>query len=219
MLRYGRHGINIATVHRWTPVLLLGLLTLSGIVCASGAPAPLPALDRVTLVAAPRLIPDFQLTDQNGRPRTLASLRGKPTLVFFGFTHCPDVCPAALTKLKLLHDSNGGALRSAQVVFISVDGERDTPTVMKQYLAPLSTDFIGLTGNPRAVVDIAARFSAVAFKEDPDARGNYEYFHSSQVFVLDRDGRLRASFTDASVPDMATITRILLEEGSRGSVH
>ncbi len=191
---------------------LLGLLPLAGGADAVHRASPLPTLDRVTVVAAPKPVRDFTLTDQDGQPRALASLRGQPTLVYFGFTHCPDVCPAALTKLKLLHESNGGALRAAHVVFVSVDGERDTPTVMKKYLKSFSPDFIGLTGNPRAVGDIAARFSAVAFKEKPDPQGNYEYFHSSQVFLLDKDGRLQASFNDAAVPDMATVTRILIEE-------
>ncbi len=102
--------------------------------------------------------------------------------------------------------------RAARVVMISVDGERDTPAVMKKYLASFSPDFIGLTGNPRAVANIAARFTAVAFKDQPDAMGNYGYFHSSQVFLVDKAGRLRASFSDASVADMATVTRLVLDE-------
>ncbi len=174
--------------------------------------ASLSALERVTVIAAPKAIADFQLTDQNGKLRTLASLRGAPTLVFFGFTHCPDVCPAALTKLKLLQTSNGGALKAARVVMISVDGERDTPAVMKRYLASLSPTFIGLTGDPRTVANIAARFSAVAFRERPDSKGNYGYFHSNQVFLLDKEGRLRASFNDASIENMETVTRRVLDE-------
>ncbi len=200
------------TVRGWAPTLLHCLLLIPGAAGAAGTMAPLPQLDRVTVMAAPKAIADFELTDQNGRPRALASLRGAPTLIFFGFTHCPDVCPAALTKLKILHESSGGALRTARVVMISVDGERDTPAVMKKYVASFSPDFIGLTGNPRAVADIAARFSAVAFKEQPDPKGNYEYFHSSQVFLVDKAGRLRASFSDASVENMVTVTRLVLDE-------
>jgi protein SCO1/2 len=177
----------------------------------------LPQLERVTVIAAPKTIADFELTDQNGNPRKLATLRGAPTLVFFGFTRCPDICPTTLTKLKVLLGSNGGALKGARVVLISVDGERDTPAVIKKYLASFSPDFVGMTGKPRAVSDIAARFSAVAYKEQPDPNGNYGYFHSSQVFVLDKEGRLRASFNNASVENMATITRLLLDEPSGGT--
>jgi len=210
-VRIAFHARAMRAVRGWAPTLLC-LLLIPGAAGAAGTTAPLPQLDRVTVMAAPKAITDFELTDQNGRPRTLASLRGAPTLIFFGFTHCPDVCPAALTKLKLLHESSGGALRTARVVMISVDGERDTPAVMKKYLASLSPDFIGLTGNPRAVADIAARFSAVAFKEQPDPKGNYEYFHSGQVYLLDKAGRLRASFSDASLENMVTVTRLVLDE-------
>jgi protein SCO1/2 len=193
--------------------MLLELLVIP-VVASAGAPAPLPALERVTVLPAPRPIPDFQLTDQEGRPRSLASLRGVPLLVFFGFTHCPDVCPAALIKLKLLHEADGGELKAARVVMISVDGERDTPAVMKKYLASLSPDFIGLTGSPRAVGNIAARFSAVAFKEQADQDGNYKFFHSSQVFLVDKGGRLRASFSDAALENMVTVTRLVLREAA-----
>ena len=117
-----------------------------------------------------------------------------------------------MTKLKLLHESGNGALRAVRVVLISVDGERDTPAVMKQFLASFSPAFIGLTGNPRVVTDIAARFSAVAFKEQPDQAGNYQFFHSSQVFLVDKAGRLRASFSDASLENMVTVTRLVLDE-------
>jgi len=186
-------------------------------VTTSGGPAALPALERVTVLAAPKAIADFELTDQAGRPRSFASLRGTPLLIFFGFTHCPDVCPAALTKLKLLHESGGGSLKAARVVMISVDGDRDSPAVMKRYLATFSPDFIGLTGQPRAVADIAARFTAVAFKDRPDAAGNYGYFHSSQVFLVDGAGRLRASFSDATVENMATVTGQVMREQGAGA--
>jgi protein SCO1/2 len=197
--------------------LLLGVQALpSPAAAAVNAPAPLPVLERVTVMASPREIPDFTLTDHEGNARAFASLLGTPLLVFFGFTHCPDVCPAVLTRLKLLHESGDAALRSARVVMVSVDGERDTPAVLNKYLASFSPDFIGLTGEPRAVSDIAARFAAVAFKEKPDQAGNYGFFHSSQVFVLDKRGRLRASFADASVENMAAVTlRLLAEEDVR----
>lgn len=213
----GHYGNTRIIVRVRLAILLLGLplhgvAGPAGAAGAAGTAAPLPALERVTVLAAPRPIADFTLTDQDGRRRSFSSLRGEPTLIFFGFTHCPDVCPAALTKLKLLHESSGGALKGARVVMISVDGERDTPAVMKKYLASMSPDFVGLTGSPRAVADIAARFSAVAYKEQPGSNGDYAFFHSSQVFLVDRSGRLRASFADASVENMATVTRIVIGE-------
>lgn len=182
------------------------------LLCVAAEPARLPQLDRVTVVASPKTVANFTLTDHDGKPRMLTSFRGAPTLVFFGFTRCPEICPAAMSKLKMLHESKNGALKSARVVLVSVDGERDTPEVLKKYLSWLPKDFVGLTGAPRTVSDIAARFSAVAYKEQADANGNYGYYHSSQVFLLDKQGRLRASFSDASVENMATVTELVLNE-------
>ncbi len=127
-------------------------------------------------------------------------------------THCPDVCPAALIRLRALHAAQGSAPGAVKVVMISVDGERDTPAALKAYLAPLSPDFIGLTGDSRITTTIAAQFSAVFFKEPPGKDGSYNVMHSDQVFMVDKKGRLRASFVNASVEDMAKITALLIQE-------
>lgn len=174
--------------------------------------ATLPALDRVYVNPSPAPITDFTLTDHHGKPLAFSSLRGDPVLVFFGFAHCPSVCPTTLSRLKALHDARDGALKSARVVLISVDGQRDTPAALEAFLAPLSPDFLGLTGDPKATAKIAAQFSAVFFKEPPGKDGNYNVMHSSQVFVIDKAGRLRASFANASIEDMATVTELLIKE-------
>ena len=98
------------------------------------------------------------------------------------------------------------------VVMISVDGERDTPAAMQSFLATYSPDFIGLTGDPRLATTIAAQFSAVFFKEPASKDGNYRVGHSGQVFVVDKQGRLRASFADASIGDMAKVLGLLIHE-------
>jgi protein SCO1 len=189
-------------------VACLGMVSIA----AGAEPIVLPALERVYVNPTPAPITDFTLTDHKGKPRSFSSLRGEPVLVFFGFAHCPNVCPDALSRLKALHESREGALKSARVVLISVDGERDTPAALKAYLAPLSPDFIGLTGDPKATTKIAAQFAAVFFKEPAGKDGNYNVMHSSQVFVVDKAGRLRASFVNASIEDMATVTELLIKE-------
>jgi protein SCO1/2 len=188
------------------------LLAAAAAAAAAGEPAALPKFAGVFPNPAPSPVADFTLTDQSGKPRAFSSLRGEPVLVFFGFTHCPNVCPTALGRLKLLHESQGGKLKDARVVLVSVDGERDTPARLRSYLAPLSADFIGLTGDPKLTAQIAARFAAVFFKEPAGKDGNYNVMHSTQVFAVDKAGRLRASFADASIEDMAKITTLLLEE-------
>ena len=195
-----------------TSAPLAAVFALATAIAAAGERAALPALDRVYVNPEPATVADFTLTDQSGKPRSFSSLKGEPALVFFGFTHCPDVCPTALGRLKLLHEARDGALKDARIVLISVDGERDTPARLKSWLAPLSPDFIGLTGDPKATAAIAARFAAVFFKEPPGKDGNYNVLHSTQVFAVDKAGRLRASFADAAIDDMATITALLLAE-------
>ena len=172
----------------------------------------LPSLERVYVNPEPWPIADFVLTDHNGQERRFSSLRGQPVLVLFGFTHCPDVCPTTLQRLRALHKAQGGAFRVAKIVMISVDGERDTPAALKAFLAPFSPDFVGLTGAPRIATTIAAQFSAVFFKEPAGKDGNYNVVHSGQIFVVDKQGRLRASFVDASIDDMAKVTALLIQE-------
>ena len=178
----------------------------------AAAGSALPRLERVYVDADPRVVEDFTLTDQDGKARAFSSLRGEPVLVFFGFTHCPSICPTTLARLRMLHEAHGGALKSARIVLVSVDGDRDTPERLKSYLAPLSADFIGLTGDPKATSKIAARFAAVFFKEPAAKDGSYNVMHSTQVFAVDKAGRLRATFADAAIEDMATITQLLLDE-------
>ena len=205
--------MNCRAVLHATPGLIGALLCL-GVAAAAGATEPLtlPTLERVYVNPEPSPITDFELTDHDGQQLRFSGLRGEPVIVFFGFAHCPDVCPATLARLRALHEGQGGALKAARVVMISVDGERDTPAALKAYLSPLSEDFMGLTGDPRLTTGIAAEFAAVFFKEPPGKDGNYNVMHSAQIFIVDKQGRLRASFVNASVEDMATITALLLQE-------
>jgi protein SCO1/2 len=195
-----------------TSAPLAAVLALVAALATAGERATLPALPGVAVNPAPASIPDFTLTDQAGKPRSFSSLRGKPVLVFFGFTHCANACPTTLGRLKMLHESQGGALKPARVVFISVDGDRDTPARLKTYLAPLSADFVGLTGDPKATSTIAAQFAAVFFKEPAAKDGSYNVMHSTQIYAVDKAGALRATFNDASIEDMAKITALLLAE-------
>jgi protein SCO1/2 len=172
----------------------------------------LPALPRVQVNPEPSPIADFTLTDQDGRLRTFSSLRGQPALVFFGFTHCPAICPQTLGRLKLLHGSGNGSLKPVRIVLVSVDGARDTPARLKSWLAPLPAGFVGLTGDPDYTAEIAARFAAVFFKEPAAKDGTYNVQHTTQVYAVDKAGRLRASFSDAAIEDMATIAGLLLGE-------
>jgi protein SCO1 len=172
---------------------------------------PLPAFERVMALNEPRELVDITLTDQHGRPRKLSSLAGKPAYVFFGFTSCPEVCPTTLRKLALIKSAHASELAGIRVVFISVDGERDTPAVMKAYLQTFSKDFVGLTAPSDEVRKLSLGLSAPFFK-DPPKNGEYNVEHSSRVFALDKQGRLRAELYDASPDTVVGIAKALLAE-------
>ena len=175
------------------------------------AESEIPSFDRVRVLQKPRLIADAELTDQDGKPFRISDLHGRVAFVFFGFTHCPDVCPMAMNNFRQLERS--GLVNNEQIAFvlISVDGERDTPEALTKFLATYSSDFIGLTGDPREVKPIAKQFSVAFFKgnESPD---KYQVSHSPQAFVLDRSGQLRAELYSASTEAMAGVANALLDE-------
>ena len=172
---------------------------------------PLPAFERVMALTEPREVVDIALTDQHGRSRKLSSLAGKPAFVFFGFTNCPDVCPTTLRKLASIKRVHAGELAGIRVVFISVDGERDTPAVMHDYLQAFPKDFVGLTASSDEVRKLALGLSAPFFK-NPPKNGEYTVEHASRVFALDKLGRLRAELYEASPEAVVGIGKALLAE-------
>lgn len=167
--------------------------------------------DRTQVANPPVPLQDFELTNQDARPFRLGDLKSPAALVFFGFTNCPNVCPPTMQKLRQVQRSLQEQELAVDCLFVSVDGERDTPPVLRQYLAPFGPAFIGLTGEPTVVSKIATEFSAVFFKGMPtDAAGGYNVEHTSQVYLVDRKGRLRATFYNAPAGDMVAVTRDLI---------
>jgi len=193
---------------------LLGLLSLA-CVFASPTTAEVPSYDRVRALESPRSVRDAVLTDHNGTAFRLSDLKGKVAFVLFGFTNCPDVCPLSMERLRELHDSGQLNGENVAYVMISVDGERDTPSAMKAFLAEYSGDFVGLTAEPNRVSPIAEQFSATFFKGSHTGHdGGYNVTHSPQIFVLDPAGLLRAELYGASLEAMAGVARALLAENN-----
>ncbi|HYM26849.1 MAG TPA: SCO family protein [Steroidobacteraceae bacterium] len=151
-----------------------------------------PQLASGTWLPRPRAVQDFSLTDERGRAFTRADLAGTPTLVFFGFTHCPDVCPTTLVKLAQVKKS--APLAALHVLFVSVDPQRDTPPVLAQYVHAFDPSFRGLTGDPQALARLARDFG-VAFSRVELPGGDYTMDHSAVVFLLDSGAHLVAIFT------------------------
>ena len=135
----------------------------------------------------------FHLVDQDGKPVSDAEMKGRPFLVFFGFTHCPDVCPTTLFDMSQMLHALGPDAGRIGVLFITVDPERDTSAVLKDYLSSFDPHLRGLTGDP-AAVDAALKAYRVYAKKVPLKDGDYTMDHTAVVYLMDKNGRFVAPF-------------------------
>jgi protein SCO1/2 len=135
----------------------------------------------------------FRLIDHNGRPLTDQDLKGRPFLVFFGFTHCPDICPSTLFEVSEVLRRLGPDGDRVRALFITVDPERDTPEKLKDYLSSFDPRLIALTGDPDAVAATAKAYR-VYWKKVPLEGGNYTMDHTTIVYLMDKEGRFVAPF-------------------------
>jgi protein SCO1/2 len=164
------------------------------------------------LAPAGPLAPDFTLTDQDGQPYTLSQHTGRPVAVFFGYAHCPDVCPTTLAALAGAKRKLGAAGATFDVVLVTVDPKRDTPAVLKRYVHLFDPAFIGLTGSEAQLDPVYAAYHiAHAIDADPKSANGYSVAHSSVVQFISPRGRLRGTgnFSD-SADDMAALMRSAL---------
>jgi len=177
------------------------------------APKPAMELSTGTWLAPSRVLPDFSLIDNQGRSFGPANLHGHWSLMFFGYTNCPDFCPTTLTTLaaveKRLRAANAEA--PPQVIFVSVDAKRDTPAQLAMYVPYFDPDFIGLTAADQPAVEGLARKWGVAVVIRPATDGNYTVDHSGNIFVIDPAGKLTAILTGPFTVDalLSDIKRIV----------
>jgi protein SCO1 len=150
-----------------------------------------------TLLPEPLPLPDFELRDQHGRPFTRETLRGRTSLLFFGFTHCPDICPATLQQLSLarkqIAETSPGKTLPA-IVLISVDPERDTPEKLDKYVSSFRADVAAATGTRESLLPLTSALG-IFFERQPLESGDYTISHSTAVLVVDEDANLRALFS------------------------
>jgi protein SCO1/2 len=144
----------------------------------------------------------FQLTDQSGQIVTDKILQGRPTLIFFGFTHCPDVCPTSLFEISEVLRAMGGDADRVNAWFVSVDPERDTASAMKEYLSSFDTHLKGLTGTPEQVAKVISAYRVYARKV-PLKDGDYTMDHTALIYLMDRDGRFVSPFNLKRPPEAA----------------
>jgi protein SCO1/2 len=174
----------------WSALVVIAVI--AGFWVAQRSFHPVPQLTSGTWFPQPRPIEDFALTDEGGKPFTLAELKGQPTLVFFGFTHCPDVCPTTLAQLAQIAKTAGVA--GLRVVLVSVDPARDKPEQLQHYVHAFDPSFKGVTGDVEQIERIAREFGVAIARVDLGG-GDYTVDHSAAVFLLDKEGRRVAVFT------------------------
>lgn len=143
----------------------------------------------------------FQLTNDQGKSVTAADYRGKVTLLYFGYTHCPDVCPLTLAHLHVVMQRLGKLADGAQILFVSVDPARDTAEALHAYVTAFDPHVVGLTGSPADIEALTKRYRA-AFSREPDkAGGSYDVSHSSGIYIFDGSGKARLLATPTDSQD------------------
>ncbi len=173
--------------------LLLGAF-LGGLVLFLGAIFLVTGLSPAPSAGVPGIGGPFHLIDQNGKPFSDQDMKGRPYLVFFGYTHCPDICPTTLFEMSQLFRKLGPDASRAGALFITVDPERDTQAVMKAYLASFDPHLRGLTGDPKAI-ERALKGYRVYAQKVPVSGGDYSMDHTAIVYLMDKDGHFVAPFS------------------------
>ncbi len=159
----------------------------------------------------------FELVDHHGNRFTQDDLKGKYTLLYFGYTHCPDVCPMGLTVIAETLALLGEKRKDFRVVMVTVDPERDTPQVLKEYMENFGPEFIGLTGTPEQIRTMARHWRAF-YRKTPEDDGGYEMDHSAIIFLLDKQGKYLKHFSYNTTPErMLEGIREALQRAENGS--
>lgn len=169
---------------------------------APAAPAEnAPAEQRGTPLDPPRELSDFALPSQDGAPLRLSDMRGSYVMLFFGYTHCPDVCPTTLSDFVLVKRAMGTASSQVRFVFVSVDGERDTPAVLARFLKAFDPTFIGLQGDDATLGRVGKEYGLYYKKEQVAGTSEpYLVTHSASAYLLDRQGRMRMVYGFGTPP-------------------
>lgn len=180
-------------------VILALVLTL---VLAACNPAPQPPVFQATDITGAAFARDFKLTDHNGQTRTLASFKGKVVAIFFGYTHCPDVCPTTLSDFAAALKQLGPQADQVQVLFVTVDPQRDKPELLKQYVPAFDPRFLGMTTDEAGLKALAKEYKVVYQKTSVKGADNYLIDHSAGTYVYDTESRLRLLIPYGSSPDL-----------------
>jgi protein SCO1/2 len=176
---------------------LAGLVLCFAVVLIVTGRGPSPLANTSAAIGGP-----FQLIDQNGKPISDRDLKGHPSLVFFGFTHCPEVCPTTLFDISEILNKLGSDAAKVNAVFITVDPERDTPATLKDYLASFNPRLIGVGGDADRLAAVAKEYR-VYYKKVPLKDGDYTMDHTAIVYLMNKNGQFVAPFSLKRRPEDA----------------
>ena len=204
--------------------LWIGVVALAGVVAFGAfllrvAPPEAPDVgEGARVLPVPLEIPDFSLTDHRGQPFDRARLEGAWSLLFFGYTYCPDVCPGTLQRLAPEQDALAATTPAVQVVFVSVDPERDTTDRLAEYVGFFHEDLLGASGEPREVERLTRAVGAFHQKAEGGEELAYLVDHSSSLFLVDPNARLHAVLRDPHETEYYTslLRRVIAAERSSG---
>jgi protein SCO1/2 len=200
----------------------MGIIGIAGLAASLLWRHRMQAVDLTTgtFIMPSRALPDFRLIDQQGRPFGSANLRSHWSMLFFGYTNCPDLCPTTLTTLAAMQKRLRSAKASVlpQVIFVSVDAKRDTPAQLAKYVPYFDPGFIGLTAADQPSIEALAKKLGVSVMLRPTSDGNYTVDHSGAIFVVDPGGRLTAVLSGPfGVDDLqGDFQRIVAARGTPG---
>jgi protein SCO1/2 len=190
MTNRASHVLLVMTAFLGGLLLFLGIILYATGQLGPGGPSP-------SAIGGP-----FKLIDQDGKPVTDADLKGKPHLVFFGYTHCPDVCPTTMFDISEVFRSMGPDADRAAALFVTVDPERDTPAVLKDYLSAFDPHLRAATGPAEALASVEKEYRVYSRKV-PTSNGDYSMDHSAVVYLMDKSGRFVAPFNLKRTPEAA----------------
>jgi len=183
---------------RFIRILILSLMGLALIACS-----PKPSFKNVDITGSKAFGNDFSLLDPDGKVRTLSDFKGKAVVIFFGYTQCPDVCPTTLTEMQQVMTLLGPQADKVQVLFITVDPDRDTAAILKQYVPAFDKRFLGLRPADQAALEKVAKDFMIYYKQVPGtSAGSYTIDHTAGSYAFDPEGRLRLYIKHAQGPEI-----------------
>jgi protein SCO1/2 len=191
---------RILGLSRSTVLLFLGMVALGFLIVVGSTVFAKPYQFMGSKIDPAAPASDFTLTDQNGQPYTLSDQKGKVVLIFFGYSNCPDVCPTTLAEFKNIREQLGDQANKVELVFITVDPERDTTQRLAAFLPTFGEGIVGLTGSEQDLDPVWKAYGVYRSKVDTGSAAGYAMEHSTRVYGIDSDGNLRVTYLFGTTP-------------------